>query len=112
MTSSSCLRSPAPLHLFSQWLVDSLLIALPAALQPRQHVCIHANRHWFLDRAVKFSNDASAPIRNFGNVRQVNLAFRTSRDCSQFFRLLSCQLPPRFLLHRFSFPAASLFAPK
>ncbi len=43
-------------HGFAEELVDSGLIPASLALQPGQHIGVHANRHRLLDGAIKFSH--------------------------------------------------------
>src|ERR1700676_2837864 len=100
---SSC---PAlPFHGFAEELVDSGLISTSLALEPGEHIGVHANRHRLLDGAIKLSHDRSSPFPNFRRIRQIDLVVRHPRQRSK----LLCHLP-RNLPHKPSFPAASLFA--
>src|SRR6266852_2656653 len=102
-TISLRLRSPPlPFHGFTQQFVDPRLVTAPLALQPRQHIGIHANRHRPLDGAVKLPHHGAPPFPYFRRIRQIDLVVRHPRQR----RELLCY-SPRNLLHRFSLSAMS-----
>src|SRR6266581_7168975 len=98
---------PLPFHRFPQELVDPCLITTPLALQPRQHIGVHADRHRPFDGTVKLPHHRPSPFPHFRRIRQIDFLVPHARQRSQFLCLL-----PRGLLHRSSFPAASPFAPR
>src|SRR5713101_7669760 len=98
---------PLPFHRFPQELVDPCLVTTPLALQPRQHIGVHADRHRPFDGTVKLPHHRPSPFPHFRRIRQIDFLVRHARQRSQFLCLL-----PGGLLHRSSFPAASPFAPR
>src|SRR5216683_7870367 len=98
---------PLPFHRFPQELVDPCLVTTPLALQPLQHIGVHADRHRPLDGTVKLPHYRPSPFPHFRRIRQIDFLVRHPRQRSQFLCLL-----PRGLLHRSSFPAASPSAPR
>ncbi len=87
---------PLPFHGFTQQFVDPRLVTASLALQPRQHIGIHANRHRPLDGAVKLPHHGAPPFPYFRRIRQIDLVIRHPRQR----RKLLCYSPGN-LLHGF-----------
>ena len=59
------LGPPIPFHGFAKELVDPGLVSASLALQPSQHIGVHANRHWLL-MGVTFPTTAPPYSRTSG----------------------------------------------
>jgi hypothetical protein len=63
-------------HRCAQKLIDPRLITLALRPKPRKNVGINSNGERFLDGAIEFPNDSTAPVGQLRNVREVDFALR------------------------------------
>src|SRR5260370_3281822 len=91
---------PLPFHGFTQQFVDPRLVTASLALQPRQHIGIHANRHRPLDGAVKLPHHGAPPFPYFRRIRQIDLVIRHPRQRRKLLCYSPGNLLPRFFLLR------------